>query len=50
MGEKRMEPLPGINHLLKDVEKEAEKAEMTLAEYIEATQKINPQFERVYAL
>ncbi len=32
--------------LLKDVEKE----EMTLAEYIEATQKINPQFERVYAL
>ncbi len=36
--------------LLKDVEKEAEKAEMTLAEYIEATQKINPQFERVYAL
>ncbi|MCI9021692.1 MAG: hypothetical protein HFH32_13345 [Eubacterium sp.] len=32
--------------LLKDVEKE----EMTLAEYIEATQKINQQFERVYAL
>ena len=32
--------------LLKDVEKE----EMTLAEYIEATQKINQQCERVYAL
>ena len=32
--------------LLKDVEKE----QMPLAEYIEATQKINQQFERVYAL
>lgn len=36
--------------LLNDAEKEAAKAEMTLAEYIEAVQKINPQFERVYAV
>lgn len=39
-----------IYFLLENVERETAKAEMTLEEYIEAVQKINPQFERVYAV